>query len=227
MRFLSGGHIELSLPGSVDPATLTLVPAGSVAWTGEPSLGRDVEVAHGTIAALFRGQHPIKIYHAANGDPVPFYGPSDPSRVNDLVFQIGDWVVKVWDYPPHDPRGHAMTDQQRRLWATHLRGHQTPDGYLILDPTPPPTKVTTTDIPDLHLTIGPTGIDILMRPCTDTERAGTPDQRGYTVHTYPTSGTWICDSAVPLVAAVYGPKQPQRDYSQHLQLSHITGPLPH
>jgi hypothetical protein len=119
-----------------------------------------------------------------------------------------------------------MTDQQRELWATHLRGYETADSFLILDPIAPLTPDQITDGPDASLQLGTNSIVVLFRPCQPDELSGAPDTRGFISHTYPDSGTWICDPKVPLVVHVFGTTEWQQNISANFALQDLTGPLP-
>jgi hypothetical protein len=226
LRLLGGGSVQLVLPGSVDPAAISRFQVGgSVSWTDRPDLARDVLVERGTITDIYRGHQLLKTYRDADGHSVPLYrgGAND---LNYLVFQISDWVVSIWDYPPGDSRGAPMTDQQHELWATHLRGHKTADGFLVLDPLAPLTQVRTTDGPDASLLFGTNGINVLFRACQPDELRGPHDARGFITHAYPNSGTGVCDPRVPLVVTVFGSTKWQQNIAANFELRHLTGPLP-
>jgi hypothetical protein len=224
LRLLGGGSVQLVLPASVDPAAITRFEVGgSVSWTDRPDLARDVLVERGTIADIYRGHQLLKTYRGVDGQAVLLYrGPN----TNYLVFQFGDWVVSIWDYPPGDSRGPAMTDQEHELWATHLRGHETADGFLVLDPLAPLTQVRTTDGPDASLQFGANGINILFRACQPDELRGPHDARGFITHAYQGSGTWVCDPRVPLIVNVFGATKWQHNIASNFELLHLTGPLP-
>jgi hypothetical protein len=227
LRLLGGGSVQLVLPGSVDPAAITSFDVGgSVTLTGAPNLARDVLVERGTIAYIYRGHQLLKTFRGVDGQPVLLYRDPKANNMNYLVFQIGDWVVSIWDYPPGDSRGAAMTDQQHELWATHLRGHETADGFLVLDPLPPLTQVRTTDGPDASLQFGANGINILFRACQPGELRGPHDARGFITHVYKESGTWVCDPHVPLIVSVFGATKWQQNIAANFELRHLTGPLP-
>ncbi len=227
LRLLGGGSMQLALPASVDPAAVTTFEVGgSVTVTGQPNLARDVLVERGTIADIYRGHRLLKTYRGVDGQPVFLYRRPESDKIDYLVFQIGDSVVSIWDYPPGDSRGAAMTDQQRELWATHLRGHDTADGFLVLDPLPPLTQVRTTDGPDASLQFGSNGINVLFRACQPDELRGPHDARGFITHVFKDSGTWVCDPQVPLIVDVFGAIAWQRNIAANFELRHLTGPLP-
>lgn len=52
-----------------------------------------------------------------------------------LVYQFGDWVVMVYDY--RVLAEERMTEEERSMWARNLTGHETPDGFLVLDAAEP------------------------------------------------------------------------------------------
>jgi hypothetical protein len=227
LRLLSGGSLQLVLPAQVNPADISgFAPGGAVAWTGRPDLARDLRVERGTVAGIYRGYQLLRTYRGVNGQSAHLYGGPAADKINYLVFQIGHWVVSIWDYPPGDSRGAAMTEQQRKLWATHLRGHETSDGFLILDPLSPLTPVRTTDGPDATLQFGTNGILILFRQCQPDELSGPRDARGFVTHAYRDSGTWVCDPQVPLLVSVFGTATWQETIAANFELRGLTGPLP-
>jgi hypothetical protein len=227
-RLLSGGNLHLVLPPSVDASAITgFSVGGSVSLTGQPDLARDLLVERGTIANIYRGHQLLKTYPGLDGQSVMLYDRHEDNGMNYLVFQIDGFVVSVWDYPVGDPRGAAMTDQQRELWATHLRGYETADGFLTLDPIAPLTPDRITDGPDASLRLGTNSIDVLFRPCQPNELSGTHDARGFISHTFPDSGTWVCDPEVPLVVHVFGTTKWQQNISANFALQDLVGPLPH
>ncbi len=224
ITFLTGGSAEVVFPSSLDVSTMRFVPGGAVTWIGSPELGRSLEISRGTIAAQFKGQSPTTTYHDRAGHPVPFYPATSDNRVNQLAFQIGDWVVTVWDYPVGDSRGPAMTDAQRTLWATNLRGHVTKQGFLVLDPIAP-LAVTVTDTPDAELWNGTNGIGIIFRACQGPDLQGEPNAQGYITRHVGTNSLWACDPDVPLVFWVSGNTNFQ-DVAGSLQIRNLREPLP-
>ena len=226
VTFLSGGRAEVVLPkGSLDPHRLSFVPGGEVAWPGSSvsdPLGRNVQVSRGTVAAAFAGHRRLGEYHDASGRPVPYYGPFD-GGVNYLGFQFGEWVVRAWDYPERDPRGPAMTEQQRTFWAAHLDGHVTPDGFLVLDPVPPLAN-STTDTTDGRLTDGTNTIGILFRACQPGERQGQKTTQGYIMNT-PHGSPWLCDPQVPLIIWMDGDPHFVQAASS-IEIRNLQGTLP-
>ncbi len=221
VTFLTGGHAEVVLPqGSLDAHELSFVPGGAIAWTGRHELGRTVTISRGTIAAEFPDQEPIAEYHDATGGPVPFYKGHDRMEVNYLVFQFGDWVVKVWDYPRGDPRGPAMTERQRRFWAAHLAGHVTSKGFLVLDPKAPLVN-SMTDAPDARLDAGRNSMGIIMNQgCSASQERGERTAHGYFM-----TGGGVCDPNGAFRLWMGGdPTFTQA--AATLQIRNITGPLP-
>jgi hypothetical protein len=226
VAFLTGGHAEVLLPrGSLEPHDLSFVPGGAIAWTGRYELGRTLEISRGTIADEFSGQRPEAEYHDASGRPVPFYtGPSDMD-VNYLAFQFGDWVVKVWDYPRGDPRGPAMTEEQRRFWAAHVAGHVTAEGFLVLDPKAPLVN-SMTDTPDARLDASRNSMGIIMNQgCSESqEQQGERTAPGYFMTTG-APGPLLCDPNGAFRLWMGGdPTFTQA--ARTLQIRNITGPLP-
>jgi hypothetical protein len=196
VTFLSGGHAEIVVPAeSIDRDGLTFVPGGGITWSGSPELGRSLEISRGTIAEQFAGQQPVAVYRDAADNPVPFYASRSDSKVNHLVFQIGDWVVKVWDYPQGDPRGPAMTEDQRRLWAAHLDGHVTPEGFLVLDPLAPLAN-SVTDTPDAELIDGNNIMGVIFGGCSASELQGPRNEHGFYM-SREAPGPVLCNPDVP------------------------------
>jgi hypothetical protein len=224
VAFLTGGHAEIVMPsGSIDRDALTFVPGGAITWTGSPELGRSLEISRGTLDDEFVGQHPTAVYQDALGNPVPFYTGASDNNVNHLAFQIGPWIVKVWDYPEGDPRGPAMTDDERRTWAAHFRGHVTQQGFLVLDPNAPLTNAPT-DSPDAELIDGNNRMGIIFRGCSQSELQGYRNDHGYIV-TSGAPGPVLCNPDLA-ISVWMGGDQTFEQAANSLEIRNLDGPLP-
>src|SRR5690606_25716304 len=63
-------------------------------------------------------------------------------------FQFGSWVVRAWD---GDAEGQRFSEENREMFAALMRGAETADGFLVLDPLDP-MSIRPTDSPDATLT---------------------------------------------------------------------------
>jgi hypothetical protein len=131
VTFLDGTTAEVVYPRALDLAGLGVRPAGSAELAG--CCARDFFFPSGGESWFAAAGPPLKQFAGADGQAVVLW----PGRSDDvgryLVFHFGSWWMGVWD----DAGGSTMTDDQLAVWATHLRGRQTPDGFLILQATPP------------------------------------------------------------------------------------------
>jgi hypothetical protein len=224
VTFLTGGHAEIVLPsGSIDRDALTFKPGGAITWTGSPELGRSLEISRGTLSDEFAGQQPVAVYRDASGNPVPFYTGASDNNVNYLAFQIGPWIVKVWDYPKGDARGPAMTEDERRTWAAHFRGHVTQQGFLVLDPVAPLANAPT-DSPDAELIAGDNGMGIIFGGCSPSYLQGYRTGHGYIV-TSSAPGPWLCNPDLAINVWMGG-DQTFEQAANSLEIRNLDGPLP-
>lgn len=117
---------ELDLAGtSIQPYTSAGGPAG---------VSRDFTIVYGQADEVLRGWGEATLlaeYSDGLGGTVGFWRLPD---IDHLAFQFGSWTVLVYDY--QEP-GARMSEEQRSLWANHLHGHETSDGWLVLEADPP------------------------------------------------------------------------------------------
>jgi hypothetical protein len=161
---LDGSELTLTLPRSLASDVKSFVPAGAVGWDFGTCCGRTIEIAHGSVQESYGDRTPDAVYRDGGGGPVNFY--VDPGGVDHLVFQFGSWVVSAWDDGPGP--GERFTDDERRLFASRLSGHETPEGFLVLDPVAP-MELMHADAPDGRLTTNVTVNIFFDRPCPDSE----------------------------------------------------------
>jgi hypothetical protein len=105
-------------------------------------------VIYGSIDELYGDRPPDVQYEDGDGIPVGFY--TDEDNLDYLVFQYGSWVVRAWD---DDPGGTQFSEENREMFASLMRGRETSDGFLVLNPVEP-MSIGPTDAPDATLTTG-------------------------------------------------------------------------
>lgn len=148
ITLLDGTGLTLTLPRSLAEEVEGLVPGGAASWQPDPCCGRSLEVIYGSVGDLYGERQPDVEYEDADGNPVGFFTEEDD--VDNLVFDYGSWVVRAWD---GDAGGQRFTDENREMFASLMRGHETADGFLVLDPVDP-MSIGPTDSPDATLTSG-------------------------------------------------------------------------
>lgn len=96
---------------------------------GGECCGRDFTVFHrGSTRYFFEGRSLVERYQGFDGSSVEYW--RGPHALPDfLVFHFGRWVVGVWD------RGY-LTSEEKTLWARHLVGRESAEGYLVLSARP-------------------------------------------------------------------------------------------
>ena len=149
LTFFDGTRLELVYPRGLRPGDGSFVPGATAgisasATGGRPLPGRTIIVRYGQVSALTQEQ-PATTYPGVNGTTVGLYPSAhvDPRfpPLDVLGFQFGNWAVFVEDLTPGNPndQGYFMTDAERSIWAGHLGGHVSTDGFFVLDPTSPLT----------------------------------------------------------------------------------------
>jgi hypothetical protein len=136
VTFLDGTTAEVVYPAALDIAGLGVRPGGWGSLVGSEFDGcclRDFSAWKDTLPGEVRGGQLIRQVGVVDGQPVTLWSGArgDPGRY--LVFTFGSWRLAVWD----DAGGARMTDEQLLLWAEHLHGRTTPDGFLVLEATGP------------------------------------------------------------------------------------------
>lgn len=96
--------------------------------TDAGSIGRDFTILHGPREEVWQGD-PVQTYEGANGSVVALYQ-EESERRDYLAFEFGSWTVSFDD----DGR---LSDEERRTWARSLTGHETEDGFLVLEARSP------------------------------------------------------------------------------------------
>lgn len=172
ITLLDGTGLSLTLPQSLAGDVAGLVPGGAASWAQGLCCGRSLEVMYGSVADVYGQRQPDVEYEDADGNPVGFYTEEDD--VDYLVFQYGSWVVRAWD---GDAEGQRFSQENREMFAALMRGAETADGYLVLDPVDP-MSIGPTDSPDATLTDvdgnGVIGV-FKWRDCTSEDQFDEPD----------------------------------------------------
>jgi hypothetical protein len=104
LTFPDGTQVTIAYPPELAIAELGVRPYGSASLDGD-RVGRDFLIVYGT----------------GEGVHVP----------NAIRLEFGRWTVEVYDYDAGDPA--AMTEAERRSFKASLHGHETADGFLILE----------------------------------------------------------------------------------------------
>jgi hypothetical protein len=126
VTFPDGTTAELVYPPELDLSSLRVQPYSSGYG---PGFGRDFLVydeSIGEVIGSYEGAELLAKYDNGHGGTVGFWRlPPDGLY---LAFPFGSWTVLVYDYTG----GEAMSDQDRRLWATNFHGQDAEDGFLVL-----------------------------------------------------------------------------------------------
>lgn len=171
ITLLDGTRLTLTLPRSLADDVQGLVPGGAASWRLDPCCARSLDVTHGPVDDLYGDRQPDVWYKDADGNPVGFY--TEEEDLDYLVFH-GSWVVRAWD---GDPEGQRFTEENREVFASLMRGRETAEGFLVLDPADP-MSIGPTDSPDVTLTVG-TGEGLVgifkWRDCASEGPSANPD----------------------------------------------------
>ena len=172
ITLLDGTGLTLTLPRSLADEVEGLVPGGAASWQLDPCCSRSLEVIYGSVGDLYGERQPDVAYEDADGNPVGFF--SEENDVDNLVFEYGSWVVRAWD---GDAGGQRFTDENREMFASLMRGHETAEGFLVLGPVDP-MSIGPSDSPDATLTTG-TGEGLVgvfkWRDCASEGPSADPD----------------------------------------------------
>ena len=144
LTFPDGTRVELRVPPGLDVSAKDSRPYswGRLRMSEEREIQRDfvIERVGSERAAALLGAPRLHTYARQDGGAVPFVdGPATGTEsLHFLVYRFGSWIVAVYDYPADGEFASAgMTDRERELWARHLHGHETEDGWLVLEASPP------------------------------------------------------------------------------------------
>lgn len=145
VTLLDGRRLELRYPPDLDLAELGVLPVGGIDWPvrSDPfrCCGSVLLVRYTTIDAVYGDAEPVATYPGADGRRVPYYHGSDAGRTTPfdyLVFEFGPWLVEVPDIQQPGGFEDRKTEEERAAWARSLRANIDPNGYLMLNPAPPP-----------------------------------------------------------------------------------------
>lgn len=195
MVLLDGSEITLNLPSSLADDVAGFVPGGAAGWDDGLCCSRSLTFVYGSVEGVVGDRAPDAVYEDAAGRPVHFYEALDLGGRSDLdylVFQFGSWVVMAWD---GESGGGQFSEESRARFASLMDGHETPEGFLVLDPVDPMT-VRPTDSPDAVLTdeAGNSMVGVIRRDCSvDAASATGATSHGYFVTVDPESGlTSLC-----------------------------------
>lgn len=134
VTFPDGSMAEVVYSRELDLASRGVRPyTWALLETSYGSLGRDFRIDPGRLEDVWRGD-PIRDYEGADGVSVPFMRDVGGDGMDYLAFGFGSWTVSVYDYPVG---GARMTEEERSIWARSLTGHETEDGFLLLQARPP------------------------------------------------------------------------------------------
>jgi hypothetical protein len=130
VTFPDGSRAEVVYPRELDLASRGVRP---YTWasldTSYGSIGRDFRIDPGRLDEVWRGD-PIREYEGVDGTLVPFMRDEGADGTDYLAYGFGSWTVSVYDYPGGSA---GMTEEERSLWARSLTGHETKDGFLLLE----------------------------------------------------------------------------------------------
>lgn len=172
ITLLDGTELSLTLPQSLADDIQGFVHGGAASWRLDPCCGRTLDVIYGSVADVYGERQPDVEYEDADGNPVGFYTEDDD--VDYLVFQYGSWVVRAWD---GDAEGQRFSEENREMFASLMRGAETAEGFLVLDPVEP-MSIGPTDSPDATLTTltgeGVVGV-FKWRDCSSEGPSTSPD----------------------------------------------------
>jgi hypothetical protein len=137
VTFPDGTTAEVVYPVALDIAGLGVRPRSWGQLVGSEFDGccqRDFFVWKDSDAGDRLGGRLIRQVSVVDGQPVTLWSASPDHGVERyLVFTFGSWRLAVWD----GGGGPTMTDEQLLLWAEHLHGRTTPDGFLVLQAAGP------------------------------------------------------------------------------------------
>lgn len=164
--FPDGATAELVYPPKLKLAELGVQPTVSVGiskrrWPNERFL-----IITKTAASKFREKGlPIRTYEGPSGK-VRLWRAKDPEEFLHplfLHFRIGTWNVIVGD----GNDGNFMGRRHRRLWAERLAGHETENGFVVIDPLPPLTISRGAGRPKLWFAECFQFVDLRLEKCRD------------------------------------------------------------
>jgi hypothetical protein len=128
--FPDGTKAELVYPRELDLDGLNVYP-NTQAMVRHGDCGWDLFISRERLAAGVRGSEPLAVYEGASG-PVELWEGDKDHGGYWLLFRFGSWTVAA---PCNeDP---AKGGEDHALWASSLTGQETPEGYVILEATPP------------------------------------------------------------------------------------------
>lgn len=136
VTFPDGTHLEVAFPASRPPGRLGIqaLSFGRIEVPGEGiCCERPIQILQGspddqplltdTVVATFPG---------AQGSMVELREGSTAGAELYLVYVFGGWTALVYDTVDG-----GMSEEQRKIWASHLAGRVTEDGFLVLEADPP------------------------------------------------------------------------------------------
>jgi len=146
VTFPNGTSAELVYPPELDIAGLGVFPYTSGTLHGQsPTPGRsdfvarDFSIRYGDLEHVLAqkngGTRPVLLaqYEGVDRQTVGFWDLQWDDTAHRLGFQFGRWTVLVYDYAA----AGAMTDSERALWSANFSGHETADGFLLLEASGP------------------------------------------------------------------------------------------
>ena len=127
MTLTDGSRVEIAYPEGLRLAELGLAPQTLVHSTQSNGCGWEPIIRLGSMnGLLYQGSEPVNA--PPDGGPAMWEGKGGGSPYY-LVYEFGDWSVNV----PCDRSDFDGLDS----WNEGLQAHVTPDGFLVLDTSPP------------------------------------------------------------------------------------------
>lgn len=124
--FPDGSRAVVAYPEPLGLADLVLTPQTLVHSTQSNGCGWDPIIRFGDASDLYQGDSPVST--PPEGGPAMWEAKGGGSAYY-LVYEFGDWTVNV-------PCERSDFDG-RDAWNDGLQAHVTPDGFLVLDTSPP------------------------------------------------------------------------------------------
>jgi hypothetical protein len=129
--FPDGTSAELVYPAELDLARRLGVAPNTQARLLHGDCGDDLYITRERLAVGVSGSEPVAMYEGVDR-PVELWKGDRAHGGYRLVFSFGGWYVAA-----SCREGPGAGGEEHQLWASSLQGHETRDGYLILETTPP------------------------------------------------------------------------------------------
>jgi hypothetical protein len=151
VTFLDGSTAEVVYDPKLRLAELGIRAWGAGGFPDAP--WRDFQATQRSLDPWVLGEVPHDTYPGVGGEPVAHWASRDGEPAAWLVFAFGAWRVLMRD------------DGDPERWAQALRGHETEDGFLVLEGANGFHMAAAGEHSGPELTIGDTGPEfLLLRP---------------------------------------------------------------